>query len=125
MILRDDKGGVIFASYHKLYHCNEALEAELQAMIKGLKLSVEHSNATILFQSNCAVALKTISDDSLNRLAYGHLVSKIKGYLSSRMVISVKILREQNRIAHCLTNLNRCGDSTTCWLGHPPHASAI
>ena len=48
MILRDMTGAVIFASYRKLFHCNEALEVELQAMMEGLKLAVEHSQATIL-----------------------------------------------------------------------------
>ncbi|XBJ12984.1 hypothetical protein VPH35_017406 [Triticum aestivum] len=120
MILRDDKGGVIFASYRKLFHCNEALEAELQAMMEGLKLVVEHSNATILLQSDCVVALKMLFDDSFNRSASGHLVSEIKSYLSDRVVIPVKIIREQNRVAHCLANFGRCGDSTACWLGHPP-----
>jgi hypothetical protein len=92
MILRDGKGGVIYAAYRKLFHCNEALEAELQAMMEGLKLAVEHSNATILLQSACAVALKALSDCSLDRSAYGHLINKIKGYLSDRFVILVKIL---------------------------------
>uniref|UniRef100_A0A8R7QYE7 RNase H type-1 domain-containing protein n=1 Tax=Triticum urartu TaxID=4572 RepID=A0A8R7QYE7_TRIUA len=43
MILRDMTGTVIFASYRKLFHLNEALEAELQAMMEGLKLAIEHS----------------------------------------------------------------------------------
>ncbi|XBI05321.1 hypothetical protein VPH35_133498 [Triticum aestivum] len=125
MVLRDDRGGVIFASYRKLFHCNDALEAELHAMMEGLKLSVEHSDVTILLQSHCVVTLKMLSQDSFNRLSYGHLVSEIKSYLSDRVVIPVKILREQNRAAHCLANFARCGDSTACWLGQPPHASAI
>lgn len=29
MILRDDKGGVIYAAYRRIFHCNEALETEL------------------------------------------------------------------------------------------------
>ncbi|KAE8795620.1 hypothetical protein D1007_29509 [Hordeum vulgare] len=40
---------------------------ELQAMMKGLKLSVEHSNATFLLQYDYVVALKMLSHDSLNR----------------------------------------------------------
>ena len=120
MILRDMTGTVIFASYRKLFHCNEALEAELQAMMEGLKLAIEHSQATIVLQSDCAVALKMLGDGSLDRSAYGHLVSEIKSFLNDRVVIPVKILREQNRVAHCLANFGRCGDSTACWLGHPP-----
>uniref|UniRef100_A0A8R7UPH0 RNase H type-1 domain-containing protein n=1 Tax=Triticum urartu TaxID=4572 RepID=A0A8R7UPH0_TRIUA len=43
MILRDDKGGVIFGAYCKLFHCNKALAAELHAMLEGLKLAIDHS----------------------------------------------------------------------------------
>ncbi|KAE8787922.1 Autophagy-related protein 7 [Hordeum vulgare] len=53
MILRDNKGTVIFASYRKLFHCNEALEEEVQAMKEGLDLSVVHSQTTIVLQSDC------------------------------------------------------------------------
>ena len=88
--------------------------------MEGFKLAVEPSNATILLQSDCVVALKMLFDDSFNRSASGHLVSEIKSYLSDRVVIPVKILHEQNRVAHCLANFGRCGDSTACWLGQPP-----
>ncbi|KAI4995370.1 hypothetical protein ZWY2020_035273 [Hordeum vulgare] len=120
MILRDSKGAVIFASYRKLFYCNDALELELQAMKEGLKLATEHSHATIILQSDCAVALKMLADVSSNRPAYGHLMSEIKNYMSNRVVIPVKILREQNKVAHCLANFDRCDDSTACWLGRPP-----
>uniref|UniRef100_M8BNZ0 MADS-box transcription factor 3 n=1 Tax=Aegilops tauschii TaxID=37682 RepID=M8BNZ0_AEGTA len=42
-------------------------------MAEGLKLAAEHSSATILIQSDCAVALKALSDDSLERSTYGQL----------------------------------------------------
>ncbi|KAE8781796.1 protein transport protein sec24 [Hordeum vulgare] len=70
MILRDSTGAVIFASYRKLFHCNDALEAELQAIKEGLKLATEHSQATIILQSDCVEALKMIADASSNRSAY-------------------------------------------------------
>ncbi|KAE8787456.1 retrotransposon unclassified [Hordeum vulgare] len=120
MILRDSTGAVIFASYRKLFHCNDALESELQAIKEGLKLATEHSQATIILQSDRDEALKMIADASSNRSTYGHLVSDIREYMNIRAIVPVKILREQNRVAHCLANFGRCGDSTACWLGRPP-----
>ena len=64
--------------------------------------------------------LRALSDDSLDRSAYGHLVRDIKSFLNDRVVIPVKVLREQNRVVHYLANFGRVGDSTTCWLGQPP-----
>ncbi|KAE8813793.1 hypothetical protein D1007_08983 [Hordeum vulgare] len=120
MILRDSTWAVIFASYRKLFHCNDALESELQAIKEGLKLATEHSQATIILQSDCDEALKMIADASSNISAYGHLVSDIREYMNIRAIVPVKILREQNRVAHCLANFGICGDSTACWLGRPP-----
>lgn len=126
MILRNASGGVIFAAYHKLFHCNDALEAELHAILEGIKLTVEHSNSTIMVQSDCASALKAISDASLDRSAYGHMIQEIKFLLSDRVFVPVKISRDQNRVADCLANFGRCGDSTACWLGQaPPCASDL
>ncbi|KAI4968240.1 hypothetical protein ZWY2020_005352 [Hordeum vulgare] len=120
MILRDNKGAVIFASYRKLFHCNDALEAELQAMKEGLQLAVVHSQSTIILQADCAVALKMSAEESFDRSAYGNLVSEIRRHFLDRVVTPIKISQEQNRVAHCLANYGRCGDSTACWLGQPP-----
>lgn len=107
MILRDDIWTVIFASYRKLFHCNEALEAELQAMKEGLQLATAHSPFPVVLQSDCAVALKMITIDSFDRSAYGHLVSEIRRFLLDREVFPLKVSREQNRVAHCLANFGR------------------
>uniref|UniRef100_A0A8I6XI76 RNase H type-1 domain-containing protein n=1 Tax=Hordeum vulgare subsp. vulgare TaxID=112509 RepID=A0A8I6XI76_HORVV len=120
MILRNATGGVIFAAYRKLFHCNDALEAELHAIIEGIKLTVEHSNSTIMVQSDCDAALKAISDASLDRSAYGHMIQEIKFILSDRVFVPVKVSRDQNRVADCLANFERRGDSTACWLGQAP-----
>ncbi|KAI4982518.1 hypothetical protein ZWY2020_023010 [Hordeum vulgare] len=120
MILRDDKGTVIFASCRKLFHCNDAIEAELQAMKEGLQLAITHSPFSVVLQSDRAVAIKMVTIDSFDRSAYGHLVLEIKSFLLDRKVSLLKVSRKQNRVAHCLANFGRCGDSTACWLGRPP-----
>ncbi|KAI4989313.1 hypothetical protein ZWY2020_036630 [Hordeum vulgare] len=120
MILRTRTGEVIFAAYRKLFHCNDALQAELHVVLEGIKLTTEHSEATIMVQSDCAAAINALSDASLDKSAYGHMVQKIKFLLSDRVFVPVKVSRDQNRVADCLANYGRCGDSTACWLGHAP-----
>lgn len=89
MILRDEKGGVIFAAYRKLLHYNKAHKVELQAMMEGLRLVVEHSNTRIM-PGLCfslivqLLDLKALSDDLLDRSTHGHLISEIKTYLNDR-----------------------------------------
>ncbi|KAI4969081.1 hypothetical protein ZWY2020_046411 [Hordeum vulgare] len=120
MILRKPSGEVIFAAYRKLFHCNDALEAELQAIHEGVKLAAERSEATIMLQSDCVTAINAITSVSLDFSAYGNMIREIKVLLSDRVFIPVKVSREQNRVADCLANYARCEDSTTCWLGHSP-----
>ncbi|KAE8808730.1 Protein roadkill [Hordeum vulgare] len=120
MILRDNKGDVIFASYRKLFQCNDALEAELQAIKEGLQLAFIHASLPVVLQSDSAVALKMIATCNFDRSPYGVLVIEIKSLLLNREVSFLKISREQNRVAHCLANFGRSGDSTACWLGRPP-----
>ncbi|KAE8795553.1 protein transport protein sec24 [Hordeum vulgare] len=65
MILRTPTGEVIFAAYRKLFHRNDALEAELQAIREGVKLATERSDATIMLQSDCAAAINALADSAM------------------------------------------------------------
>ncbi|KAE8782860.1 retrotransposon unclassified [Hordeum vulgare] len=67
MILRDNKGDVIFASYRKLFQCNDALEAELQAIKEGLQLAFIHASLPVVLQSDSVVALKMIATGNFDR----------------------------------------------------------
>lgn len=43
MILRDDKGAVIFAAYKRLYFCNDALEAEIHVIMEAIDLAIQRT----------------------------------------------------------------------------------
>ncbi|KAE8778636.1 Arginine decarboxylase [Hordeum vulgare] len=86
MILRDCKGDVIFASYRKLFQCNDALEAELQAIKEGLQLAFIHASSPVVLQTDSAMALKMIATGTYDRSLYGVLVVEIKSLLLNREV---------------------------------------
>ncbi|KAE8819228.1 autophagy-related protein 7 [Hordeum vulgare] len=126
IILRTRTSEVIFAAYRKLFHCNDALEAELHAVPEGIKLTTEHFDAAIMVQSDCAAAINAVTGASLDKSAYGHMVQEIKFLLSDRVFIPVKVSCDQSRAVDCLANYGRCGDSRACWLGHsPPFANDL
>ncbi|KAE8776224.1 autophagy-related protein 7 [Hordeum vulgare] len=94
MILRDNKGDVIFASYRKFFQCNDALEAELQAIKEGLQLAFIHASLPVVLQSDSVMALKMIATSNYDRSPYGVLVLEIKSLLLNREVSFLKISRE-------------------------------
>ncbi|XP_020162306.1 uncharacterized protein [Aegilops tauschii subsp. strangulata] len=119
MILRDSEGAVIFSAYRYLFHCKDALESEISAVLEGVSLSLERSNLPIVVQSDSSIVVAALTDDSLQRSAYGHLIMEIKRLLEPRGFIPQKLERHQN-VAHSLANIGRSGGSTAWWLRHVP-----
>uniref|UniRef100_A0A8R7P9P7 RNase H type-1 domain-containing protein n=1 Tax=Triticum urartu TaxID=4572 RepID=A0A8R7P9P7_TRIUA len=99
MVLRDHQGQIIFAVYRVLFHCNDALEAELHAIMQGMALAIQHSALPVVVQSDSYEALVSLSSDALSRSVYGHLVLEIKELMSNRKFVPLKICRSQNRVA--------------------------
>jgi ribonuclease HI len=67
MVLRDSNEGVIFSAYRSLLNCNEALEAEISAIMEGMSLALEWSNEAVTIQTDCAVALAALKEPMKNR----------------------------------------------------------
>lgn len=71
MVIRDTEGQVLFAAYQFIFHCNEPLEAELDAIMQGMALAIQHSNLSVVLQSDLSEALSSLSNDAFVRGAYG------------------------------------------------------
>uniref|UniRef100_A0A453JAN3 RNase H type-1 domain-containing protein n=1 Tax=Aegilops tauschii subsp. strangulata TaxID=200361 RepID=A0A453JAN3_AEGTS len=100
MVLRNGDGTTIFAAYRYIFHCNDALEAEIHAIMQGMALAIQHSDMPVIVQSDSSNALATLTDATLSRSAYGHLDAEIKAHMVAREFVPCKIGREQNRVAH-------------------------
>lgn len=120
MVLRDSKGCVTFASCHVLFFCNDALEAKLQAILKGMPLALQWSTLPVIVQSDSVGALSALRDDSLARSAYGNLMKEIKALMEELEFIPKKIARSQNMFSHYLAKYARTEHSTAYWLHRPP-----
>ena len=90
----------IFSACRYLFNCKDALEAEISAILEGLSISIQWSDFPIVIQSDNAMAVAALTDDSLDRSAYGYLMLEIKKILESRGFIPLKIERNRNRVAH-------------------------
>ena len=120
MVLMRHDGTVIFAAYRYLFNCNDALEAELHAIMQGMALAIQHCNVPIVVQSDSSVAISSMIGEGLSRSAYGHLVNEIKHLMVDREFIPLKNKREQNRVADRLACYSRMECTTAVWLGRGP-----
>ncbi|KAE8815446.1 Alpha-amylase [Hordeum vulgare] len=84
MVLRDNNGQLIFFAYWVIFHCNDALEAELHAIMQGMALAIQHSALPLVVQSDSGEALSSLLSKGSERSAYGHLVLEIKELMCNR-----------------------------------------
>ncbi|XBJ08816.1 hypothetical protein VPH35_014029 [Triticum aestivum] len=61
MILRGPDGSVIFSAYCYLFNCNDALEAEVHALMIDLAIARQHMELPVLVQSDSSTALSCLS----------------------------------------------------------------
>ena len=111
---------VVFAAYRYIFNCNDALEAEIHALMQGMALAIQHLEGSIVVQSDSSEALSCLFDSRLSRSAYGHLVAEIKAHMLIREFVPQKLTREQNRVADRLALYSHDERATTVWLGQGP-----
>ena len=71
MVLRDSMGCVLFTAYHYIFNCNDALEAEIHALMQGMALAIQHSSLPVVVQSDSIQALSTLTSASIVQSAVG------------------------------------------------------
>ncbi|KAI4983222.1 hypothetical protein ZWY2020_023714 [Hordeum vulgare] len=120
MVLGRENGLLIFAAYRYIFNCNDALEAEIHALMQGMALALQHSDMPVIVQSDSSNALATIEGDAWSRSAYGHLIEEIKSFMVDREFIPLKNSRDQNRVTHQLAHYSRTNACTAVWLNSSP-----
>ena len=83
MVLRRHDGSVIFAAYRVLFRCNDALEAEIHALMQGMALALQHTELQVIVQSDSIEALSILSNKNLSQSAYGQLVAESKALMGN------------------------------------------
>ncbi|XBI46276.1 hypothetical protein VPH35_110567 [Triticum aestivum] len=120
MVLRDNIRHIIFSVYRVIFHCNDALEAEIHVIMQGMALAIQHSTLPVVVQSDSMEALSCLLNKELERSTYGHLVGEIKELMCNREFYPQKIHRSQNRVADRLANYSRTESTTDVWLTSAP-----
>ncbi|XBI76569.1 hypothetical protein VPH35_069788 [Triticum aestivum] len=86
----------------------------------GLALAIQHSQLSVVVQTDSSAALSCLTNGALLRSAYGQIVLEIKDLLGTREFLPQKITRLQNRVADQLAKYSRTERATAIWLGSVP-----
>ena len=99
MVLRDDKGNVIYSACRELFSCREILEAELCACMEGLSFAIQRSDLPIIIEMDSIIAVKLIQAMDIDRSIYSSLVKEIRHLMSLRDSCITHVNRSQNKVS--------------------------
>ena len=108
---------MIFAAYRCIFNCNDALEAELHALMQCMAHAAQYASLPVIIQSDSSEALLSLTGDKLSRSIYGHLIAEIKHLMVEREFFPLEIKGEQKRIANWLAWYSRTENTIVVWLG--------
>ena len=123
MVLRDDKGNVIYSACRELFSCREILEAELCACMEGLSFAIQRSDLPIIIEMDSIIAVKLIQAMDIDRSIYSSLVKEIRHLMSLRDSCITHINRTQNKVSDSLAKFARQEGRTMTWVGSGPSVS--
>lgn len=119
MVLRNDRGNIIFSSCRQLFSCRDALEAELCASMESLSLTIQQCDAPII-EMDSLVVVELIQARNLDRSIYASIVKEIKYLMSLRDWCITHVSRNQNKDRDNLANFARMEGRAMTWLGSGP-----
>ena len=121
MVLRDDKGAVIFSSCRYLCSCYSPLEAELAACLEGIGLALAHTDNNLIIELDCKEAVDMLNDICMNRSAVASMVEEVKSLLHGiRCHKFVHAGRPCNAAAHYMAHMGRSSQRTAIWFSSGP-----
>ena len=118
MILRDDRGEIIYSACRELRACESALEAELAACREGLELALHRTNLPIIVELDSAEAVTLLTTRTRDRSRHHILIEEIRRLADTddREILFARCSRSQNNISHELAAYGRRTPRTAVWL---------
>ncbi|KAI4979616.1 hypothetical protein ZWY2020_016369 [Hordeum vulgare] len=102
MVLRDDRGDIIFSTCRRIHTCDSALEAELLACRKGLDLALHRTMMTVIVEMGSAEAVAMLTAPTTSKSPPWPIVHEIRNLTErhAREIIFLKCNRAQNITSH-------------------------
>jgi hypothetical protein len=112
MIVHDHNGGLILSACRQLSNCRDALGAELNAVLEGLKLALHLCDLRLI----CSEVLNLLNKEGVDRSVYASLIEEIKVLLKFCQHCITQVKRCQNSCSVFLAKFARTNSLTTLWL---------
>ena len=113
MIMRNEKGEILFSACRFLETCSSPLEAELAACMEGCALALQTSDKPFIVEMDCAVAVVTIKSSEDDRSQFTYLVREVQRLLAEKVGSKVEeIRRDQNSVSDALAKRGRLEHTT-------------
>ena len=123
MILRRGDGSIIFSACRAIRFCSSALDSELSACMKGIKMALELSQENIIVETDSLELVTMATSVDRDSSCLGHLVADLRLLLTCPRILAFnKIPRGQNNASHELARFGMFQNRTEVWLGTAPEA---
>ncbi|KAI5022503.1 hypothetical protein ZWY2020_059233 [Hordeum vulgare] len=105
MVLRDNRGRIIYSTCRQLFSSREALEAELCACMERLPFAIQRSDLSILVEMDSIIDVKLVQALIIDRSIYPSLVKEIRHLVSFRDSCVTHVNRNQNKVGDSVGNM--------------------
>jgi ribonuclease HI len=112
VVVRDEKGDVLYSAWKTLACCASAEEAEVLACLEGIRYLAAHPQQRGILETDCARVVAVLSSTDEDRSAHWSLFQEARGLMNMLLEFKVgKVARVSNRVAHELAQLGKreCG----------------
>ena len=118
MILRDDRGEIIYTACRELRTCDNALGAELAACKEGLELALNRTGLPITVELDCAEAVAMITTNVEDRSVHRTRIQEIRDITAAagREISFTLCCSSQNKYSHELASYGRRTPRTAVWF---------
>ena len=122
MVLRDDRGEIIFSACREMRTCDNSLHAELAACREGLELALHRTNLPIVVELDSVEAVTRLTTHVMDRSQHRALVDEILRIVTSedREILFTHCRRSQNTVSHELAAYGRSTPHTAVWFAGGP-----
>ena len=81
VVARDSRGQVILTAWLVLFRCQDAIKAEAQACLEGVRLAAQWSHGRVIIESDCARVIQSMKD-AVDRSMISFTVAEAKDQAS-------------------------------------------